>query len=351
MAFDPVPWFIQAPAEHSAEVARTLAYASVGGHEGIASAADWRVTALTPNGPGVRIMPGAGSILNRGSGGSGQMYMQRSGTATDLPVSPTGSSGKRSDLLIVRVNDPQYGGQAPANPAVGPYAEPEWITNVPATTTSVRQLPGYANVSAITLARLDLPANTAVVSAAMIKDLREVARPKRSEVVFARPRISSDDTAQRFLTATYANGGEYFPGGGGVPNEFQALVPEWATRMVIDSRWMMIEYGKDRRPTGRYWMEFGDEYREGTWPGKQQWEFATQHFGFNAPREAVGSTTEWSLMDEVAVPAKLRGKLVTFVFKAGVTNTPGANHTWMNALGGLGCRLTFAEQGLAADMI
>lgn len=350
-------WFIGGGAEHTPESARRLVYASTNGAEGVGGVNDLRVLPLAVPGQGVRVTVGSALMRSRYVGGETQTYMGSVYQQETVSVTPTGSQSKRSDLVIMRVEDPFAAG-SPYNPpadvdiADSPYVYIRVISGVPANTTRLQSVPGYANDTGVALARIDYPVNTGTVTAGMIVDLRSVAQPRRSEVVFARPRVAADDTTQRFLTATTANGGEYFPGGGGAPNEFEVDVPAWATRMVIDARWMSIHYKNN--PYGSFWIEYGDEYRNHTWPNKQQYEFATQWFSYNAPNTGADEKTDnWLLMDEVPVPAKLRGKKMTVVFKAGVSvaSMGTGKWVWMNATGGLGCRITFAERAIDSDLL
>lgn len=190
MAFDSVPWFVEGGAEHSAEVARTLAYLATGGAEGIINSADLRVQALAVPGEGVRVLAGAGVIRNRALGGANQSYIIRASEETEVETNPTTSSGTRSDLVIARVENPHISGepwQQPSDVRVGPYVRPVVIEGVPAATRSVHELNmGY---SAITLARIDFPASTGTVTAAMITDLRSVANPSTGP----QPPPGSDD--------------------------------------------------------------------------------------------------------------------------------------------------------------
>ena len=348
-------WFIGGGAEHTPESARRLVYSSTSGAEGIGGATDLQVLPTTPTGPSVRVTIGSALIRSRYQGGETQTYMGTVYSQETVAVAPTGSSA-RSDLVVMRVEDPfaagsPYSAPSAANIATAPYVFIRVISGVPANTTRVQSVPGHANDTAIALARIDIPANQGVVLSTYIKDLREVAVPKRSEVVFARPRVAADAGAQSNLGtgSTVAAGGEVFPGGGGFSNEFQVRIPEWATRMVVDAAWMGVSYKSQTNPGGRYWMEFGDEYRDHTWPDKKQWEFTTQQFAFGSVRSSFasdGAVTEWRLMDTRTVPAKLKGKLVTFAFKAGHEGAYASGNISMGALGGLGCRLTFAEEAV-----
>lgn len=350
-------WFIGGGAEHTPESARRLVYASTNGAEGVGGVNDLKVLPLAVPGQGVSVAVGSALIRSRYVGGETQTYMGTVYQQETVSVTPTGSGSGRSDLIVMRIEDPFAAG-SPYNPPLeadiplAPYVYIRVISGVPANTTKLQSVAGHANDTGIALARIDYPASTGTVTAGMIVDLRKVAQPRRSEVVYARPRIASDDTNQRFLTGLTSNGGEVFPGGAGSPNEFRVFVPEWATRMVIDARWMTVTYKNN--PFGSFWVEYGDEYRNHTWPNKQQWEFATQRFGFNAPSTGTDEKTDqWALMDEVPVPAKLRGKEVIFCFKAGVSTAQmsSGKWVWMNASGGLGMRITFAERAIDSDLL
>lgn len=347
-------WFIGGGAEHSPESARRLVYASTSGAEGVGSPTDLRVLPLEVPGQGIRVVNGSALIRSNYTGGETQTYMGTVYEQETVSVDATGSSAARSDLVVMRVEDPFAGGTKYPKPADedipdAPYIHIRVISGVPAGTRRLQDVALYRNDSAVTLARIDFPVNTGTVTAGMITDLREVAQPHRSEVVFARPRLAGDDS-QMYLKALTSAGGEIFPGGAGIPNQFSVRVPEWATHMVIDAAWMsVVGVGN---PYGSYWVEFGDEYRNHTWPNKQQYEFTTQVFGFNYPNSTDNSSYTWQLMDEVPIAAKLRGKVVTFAFKGGLGKTfPAASKVWMPSNGGLGCRLTFAERAAGADMV
>src|SRR5699024_6405829 len=121
------------------------------------------------------------------------------------------------------------------------------------------------------------------ITDSMITDMRELANPRREELVFGRPRIAEDSEEGQYLNRLREDGGEYFPGGSGSPNTFEVTVPLWANRVMIEADWMSVNYLADTNPWGSYWVEFGDEYRPRTWPHKLQYEFATQMLSFNSP--------------------------------------------------------------------
>lgn len=330
MGLEFAPWAVHG-ARHSAGVARAAQYAATGGAEGVGSPGDLAVKATRTPSNQVQVMPGGVAMLNRYAGGRDETYTSRVLTAELVDIPAAGSGGPRTTFVWARVIDPQFEGQIPAEPETAQYFFIQTGSRFP------------KNVPHLPLARITLPANTATVQQSMIEDLRVLASPKRSEAVFARPRIAADSSNQNWLAAKEPKS-EYFPGGAGSPNQFQVDVPAWANRLIVDARWMGVRYSGGKNAWGSYWVEFGTEYRAGTWPNGQQFEFATQRFQFDSPgKNANTMRTDWSLMDHRYVPAKLRGKRVTFVFKAAMNAKADSHAVSMDAMSGLGMRLTFAQ--------
>jgi hypothetical protein len=198
MSWDSVPWFIGGGAQHSPEVARLLAYAATSGAEGIVSPGDLKVQALSVPGASVRVMPGAGLVLNRATGGTSQSYVARNPIEDVVAIAATGSGAGRSDLIVAQIEDPFMPGepwQDPVDPTVGPYVYTRVISNVPAGTTRLQDVPGYSGRSAITLARVDIPASTGTITGAMIKDLRKLAQPRSVRELRSNAPVPSNLTA------------------------------------------------------------------------------------------------------------------------------------------------------------
>jgi hypothetical protein len=225
MSWDSVPWFVGGGAEHSPEVARLLAFAAIGGAEGIVEPGDLKVLPLDVPSGSVRVVIGAALIRNRATGGAQQTYVARNPTEDVVSISETGSSGGRSDLIVAQIEDPNMAGepwQDPTDPKVGPYVFTRVIPNVPAGTTRLQDVPGYEGRSAITLARVDLPASTGTVTAALITDLRKLARP-RSERQVVKGTLT--DKTVTLSTSSW----QAFP-----EKPITGLViPTWATHAVI----------------------------------------------------------------------------------------------------------------------
>jgi hypothetical protein len=221
MAFDPTPWFVGGGAQHSPEVARALAYAGTRGSEGIAGIGDLKVSAQSvPNGT-VAVAPGGALLLNRYPGGTGQSYSLRNATTTNVTVTPTGSGGGRTDLVIARVLDPQYEGAAPSDPTNFQYAYPAIIQGVPSGTLTAKELNlGYP---AVALAKITLPASTGTVTSGMITDLRRVAQPRRDRAMV---------TVFPSATVTLPTGA-YSSWPIDPAQRPNVLVPSWATRVDI----------------------------------------------------------------------------------------------------------------------
>ncbi|MFF4606092.1 hypothetical protein ACFY12_25545 [Streptomyces sp. NPDC001339] len=201
-------------ATHSAQTFRQMIKDLSRGQEGVTEAPALKVAPLPVPGAGVQV--GDGSAVVRGKANMWQgSYTAYNIGATTVPVAPTGAT-PRSDLVVLRVTDPEYEGALdPAADAINTF---EVIPNVAKTATAVP--PG---VTGIPLARLDLPANTGTVTAAMIQDLRKVANPRRERTLY------SAYPSQR--SKAWQDDGQYHTW----PTEARWMipVPEWATKAII----------------------------------------------------------------------------------------------------------------------
>lgn len=181
--FDPVAFSIDG-GRHRAELLRVLPYAYAGGVEGRVSGTDCKVHQLTTPAGQVAIDAGAAIVRNRSANAINQSYVASARSQSVLDVAPTGAAA-RSDLLVIRVKDPQYSPWSlpnGADAATYQYVEPFIIQNVAATTKTAKELNlGY---SAVELARIDIPANTTNILDSMIKPLGQVARAQRESDVF-----------------------------------------------------------------------------------------------------------------------------------------------------------------------
>jgi hypothetical protein len=224
MTWDPIPWFVENTAA-SEEVLRLIADVAATGGEGIVGPADLLVTALDVPAGAVQVGPGAMIAKRRAAAGGGsQSYAARMPTSEQVDIEPTSVDGGRSDLIIARVEDP-YGGEtwpAPEDPEVGPYVFTRVIPDVPVGTTSILEVD--PDSTAVTLARVDMPAGTTNITAAMVTDLRQLAR-------------SRSQTSRRYLPGAWST-----PDDVGPVTDWEAFplgaswaekVPEWATHVAV----------------------------------------------------------------------------------------------------------------------
>ena len=327
-AVDPVPWAIHG-AKHSADVARQNTYDSTGGAEGVSNPGALKVRATQTPSNQVRVAPGGALMLSPWD--EGQTYNFRVAKEALVDVPASSSLGANTWFINAWVNDPNKpGGTTPDSVPFGPYA---FLT---CDAEPKGDFPHY------TPAKIVVPADTATIEDDYITDLRKLAQPKRESVTLGRPSVRADVGPESDLATREADGGEYFPGGAGYFNVFRVDIPEWCTQIKIRPEWFSVRYAANKNVWGTRWMEYGTEYREHTWPGKQQYEFSTQRFQFDS---GGGSTSriDWSLIDTKTVPAKLRGQTVDFVFKAAL-NAGSELGVTMDIRSGLGCELTFIQE-------
>lgn len=339
MAFDPKAWFIGlAGVEHSAELARMLAWVSTSGATGIIEPADLQVRAQTaPNGT-VRIAPGGFVVRSNYSGAAQQSYAGRAPSQTDLAIPATGASAGATRYVVVQVLDPDYpgGGSVPAteeaaNAAV--YVRPAVVSSLSGSRTEVP------------LAKIVQPKNTVAITQEMITDIRKLSLPWRDSEVYSRPTVASD-TGQ--YLASRAKGGEWFPNGG---NDVTFNIPDWCTRIIIRAKWLELLYD-GRNAWGNKWVEFGTEYKAGGWEGPNGYdlEFRTQEFRFDVA-EGMIQRHSWDVSDTVPVPAALRGKDVRFLFKARLAESTSAktNSVKCDAGSGLEMEIIYLRKPTNAD--
>jgi hypothetical protein len=173
MALNPTP-IATTGAMHTAQQFRMMVKDLARGNQGITEGSDLKVTALSTPGGGVQIADGSAVIAGKVSPVQGHYSAYNIGVDT-VSISPTGGSS-RSDMIVLRVEDPEYEGTR--DPEVDPIVFWEVVSNVSSSATTVPS--GY---SAIPIARIDIPASTATITNAMIVDLRQVANPRRDRIL------------------------------------------------------------------------------------------------------------------------------------------------------------------------
>lgn len=330
MALDPVPYLVGGGAEHSPEVVRQALYDSTGGAEGISSVGALKVQAqATPNGT-VRVAPGGALLNNRYAGGTGQSYSARNASQTSVPVSATGSSGGRTDAVILRILDPQYEGQPPADPNAFQYTRLVTVT-APAGITDISQL--GLTYPAILLARITIPANTGAITNAMITDLRTVAQPRQRTVMRALQLTGSQGSV-------LSSAGDYPVGGQTWPIETETAwgeipIPSWATHMKIIMTWAGVG-APAGNAQGWLWVQVGMTVNPDN--------VKTQPIKYDTANNGGWSRTMYRVPDEKYVPPGLRGTTQKFYPRGNITSGDAASRLSMDAASGIDLFVEFMER-------
>ncbi|MFE9461720.1 hypothetical protein [Streptomyces californicus] len=223
MALFPVP-ILTNGATHSAQQFRMMVRDLVSGAEGITQGTDLKVTQLSTPGASVQVGDGSGVVRGRVSAFQGTYSVCNIGSAT-VGISSTGGS-PRSDMLILRVEDPEYEGSL--NPAVDQINYFQIISNVSSSATTIPD-----GRTGIPLARIDIPASTSTITNAMIKDLRQIANPRRERRQWIQS-PSGTSTSISNSNGTYANFSTAI--GWSIP------IPTWASTAVISVDIAQLKY-------------------------------------------------------------------------------------------------------------
>lgn len=292
MALENTPWFVGNGAEHSAAMSRMIAFAATGGKSGIADRADLKVKAQSvPNGS-VRVAPGVATLVNTYAGGSGQAYVARNLSQTTVNIEPTGSAAARSDLIVLEIVDPEFEGDAPADPNDFEYTRLTVIPGVTSTRVTLNGL-NYPR-PAIPLARIDIPKSTGTIDASMIKDVRVLANPRSERRIFTYALTQDDGMDELQYSVAGKPGGEQWPN-----HTWQVEIPEWAQRVRVQAFWGQVRVpGIGGNNTGHLWVRFGTMTNG----------FGSQVTRWDVDGSVTGVTREvYMVADDRSVPAEFRG--------------------------------------------
>ncbi|WP_329126011.1 hypothetical protein [Streptomyces sp. NBC_01353] len=205
-------------ATHSAQAFRMLVRDLSLGAEGITQGDDLKVTQLDTPGGGVQISDGSGIVRGRVSAFQGSYAVCNVGEDT-IDIAATGGT-PRSDLVIIRVEDPEYEGTL--DPEVDPVVYFDVISNVSSSATAIPD-----GRTGIPLARIDIPASTATITDAMIVDVRQIANPRRQRQMLPvqSPTSASNDLGASTTFAYWTT----------VPG-WSVAIPDWASKAIVDVR-------------------------------------------------------------------------------------------------------------------
>lgn len=319
------PIYVDQNALHRPSSIRLLSYGLTSGEQGVLGNTDCVVRPMAPAANQIQVMPGAFNVLARHLGGAYESYAGKIRVAEQsLAISPTTSGGGRSDLVILRIENPYVSGsgawEEPADPVEGPYAFVRVIEGVPSTTWDHRQLTGMGGDtwSAITLGRIDRGASTNIVSQSDIRDLRSLAALGGTRtVIIENPPVTIPPVAQSFYLEFKASDIDpnYKKPSGGTDNAHDYLdadtntknwpiravwdrvpVPDWAVScdaefQVFNAQILVGDV------FGDMWLDFGGT---ATTPQTYAIDYVTQPGRWIVP---YGAT--------FTVPPALRGRLIT----------------------------------------
>jgi len=224
MSLFPQPILVNG-ATHSAQQFRMLVRDLANGAEGITQGDDLKVTQRATPGGGVLV--GDGSAVVRGRVNTFQgSYAACNIGAVDVPIAATGSGAGRSDMVILRVEDPEYEGTL--NPATDQIDYFQVISGVSSSATAIPD-----GRTGIPLARIDIPASTSTITNAMITDLRQCANPRRLRTLLTQsPSALSTDIGG--TSGTFSNFSTA-PG-------WAVAIPDWASKAVLSLSVGQIRY-------------------------------------------------------------------------------------------------------------
>lgn len=211
-------------ATHSAQQFRMLVRDLARNAEGITQGDDLKVTQRSTPGAGVSVGDGSGVIKGRVNTFQGHYAACNIGTA-DVPISATGGSA-RSDMVILRIEDPEYEGAL--NPVTDQIAYFQVISGVSSSATAIPD-----GRTGIPLARIDIPSSTSTITNAMITDLRKVANPRRERTLKTQSPtgLSADISGTSGTFSVFSTASGWF-----IP------VPDWATTAVLSLAAGQIRY-------------------------------------------------------------------------------------------------------------
>ena len=313
MAFSGRAWTVTG-SKTPANIARMVAYAATSGGNGVGGLGHLRVTATAVPSAQVTILPGIAVMRSRYPGASLETYIDYNDGAFSWPIAPTGSSGGRTDYLVIRVHDPAFLGEpAPADPLVGPYTALEVLTTDP------RVAP--PSFPFVLLAKITIPKSTGTITPDMIDtgaSVREMANPRSK--AFARMWNGRQDgaTTNKQYELTSTTGQLWLPTAV-TGNVLRVEIPEWAGQ--LDLSWtigQLFQYAKDcwGWVKIRIWLSDAQYY--------DTWEV---HFDTSTDAASPQWSREsWSGAGRVGIPDWARGKTVELRVVAAKSggNTTGA---------------------------
>ncbi|WP_435110156.1 hypothetical protein [Nocardiopsis synnemataformans] len=287
-----------AGAGSSPQIARLMLTSATRSGNGIVEAPDMEVRELAVPGTSVRVGAGAAVALGKEAVFQGSYYAFNIGEE-EVPVSPTDAGGGRSDLLILRVEDPNIDGTPwTHDPATDKIYYFRVIEGVAPDTTEVP-----AGTTGVALARIDIPVSTATITQDMIVDVRQVANPNRQRELRVMRGGGQEDG--RDDSADYTADFERWP-----QHDWTVDIPAWATQVQVLAQWSNVWYPAPMDGTGGNYDARG-QVRVGLIGGAPN-NILTPHteYNFNPTTATNGYRCSIGLAAQVDIPEEMRGTTV-----------------------------------------
>ncbi len=159
---------------HPAALVRRFQQMVALGNEGIDAGADLKVRQTATASTSIIVGPGNGVVRGRASASQGTYFVSNPDDHTKGPDVVPSVASVQHYLVVLRVRDPAYEGTADPNLN---------MNTIEVVSTALGGTTLAAGTTGIVLARLEVPANTTTITAAMIVDLRKMANPRRQRTL------------------------------------------------------------------------------------------------------------------------------------------------------------------------
>lgn len=293
-------WAVQG-AKSGARMARLQLQSATRSAQGIIEPTDLEVRATTIPGGTVTVAAGGCVVAGREQNFQGSYFGYNVGL-DEVSIAPNNTGEARSDLVIARVEDPTVEG-----PNVWDHALTDQLIytrvlqGVPATATDV---PAGMTYSAIPLARIDIPANTATIQQSHIKDMRTMLNPRIERTMRTMYGMGLADG--RYDLADYKTDFERWP-----QHEWTGLViPKWATQVAVRADWLNTLYPAPGAP-GATTRDARGLVRIGfIGSGGNALYSVSPAYNFNPQGDTNGYRASVGLADTITIPAAMRGMSV-----------------------------------------
>ncbi len=228
-----------------------------------------------------------------------------------ISIAATGGAA-RSDMIVAKVEDPTVAGGGWSH---SPLTDPLVYTRVISGVTAGSVAPP-AGISAIPLARIDVPASTSVITQAMITDLRYMLNARRDRTLLAGV-LTGGPYNLTNATSTWIT----WP----TPAAFSVAVPAWAVSARVVCQWVQVLSQWVTGSTYGPWAGITFRLGASLW-GQTMLMDSSNVASANDPYRVTGVCA-----DTLAIPANLRGTTQTFYMLGsgkGPFTSPQGNSYW-----------------------